>query len=126
MVRYEVSGCLKTAEVDIFEHGCQPETSRSYHIDVSISAESIPALVAKIHEFIGSRPRSEILDACDEKGRLDVQVMETDDGNPATDSDLDDWQDGKRRLWLCDYSFRVEQVGRAPVWLDPINAAHAA
>jgi hypothetical protein len=126
MVRYEVNGCLKTAEIDDFEHGCQPETASLYHIDVSLLAESIPALVAKIHDFIGSRPGSEILDACDEQGRLDVQVMETDAGNPATDSDLDAWQEGKRQLWLCDYSFRVEQVGRATVWLDPINAAHAA
>jgi len=124
--QFEINGGLKMVEEDIFEHGCQLGTAQCWPIDVKLSADSIPALVEKIHAFIGSRPGSHILDACDEKGRLEVQVMETDDGNPASDSDLDAWQDGKRRLWLADYSFRVELVERATVWLDPINQAHAA
>ena len=126
MVRYEVNGCIKTAEIDDFEHGCQSESAQMMHIDVELSADTVAELVAMIHEFIGSRPGSHILDACEEQGRIDVQVMERDCGSPASDSDLDAWQEGKLRLWLADYSFRVELVERASVWLDPINQAHVA
>lgn len=115
--QYEVNGCLKMVEEDIFEHGCQPETGQSWHIDVSFKADSIPALVQMIRDFCGARDGAEMLDACEEDGRIDVQVMEREDGMPASDSDLDAWQEGKLRLWLADYSFRVELVERQTVAL---------
>lgn len=113
--QYEINGCLKMVEEDVFEHGCQPETGQSWHIDVKLSADSVAGLVEKVLEFCGGRPGAELLDACEEDGRIDVQVMETEDGLPASDADLDAWQEGKLRLWLADYSFRVELVERKTV-----------
>ena len=117
---YQVQQCVKHWEEDSFEKGCLPETSRMADIAANwLRAETVAELVAKLHEFLDSRPGAETLDACDEPGRIDVEVMETDEGRAATDADLDAWERGELRLWLACYSFYVVQT-------QPVSLANAA
>lgn len=114
---YEVTGFIKFAEEDSFENGCLPETSRCM-VDKSMRfvGATKEDLIAALMEFVGCKDKgSVLLDACDEIGRVDIQVMETDEGHTAGDRDIEYWRANMQRLWLCDYSFRVEQVERVTV-----------
>lgn len=111
----EVNGCLKIWEEDVYAHGCTGNGSSAW-IDMKWKAETLADLVEHLNAFVGNDdPSSVLYDACEEEGRLDIQVMETDDGCAASSADIEAWKQGKRRLWLCDYSFTVERVERQSV-----------
>lgn len=106
---YRVQHCIKVWEQDDFEKGCILNSGGMTSIDAHhIRATSVDELCQKLNEFIGNdRPDALTLDACDEPGRVDIQVMETDEGIAATDKDLSAWERGELRLWLADYSFYI-------------------
>lgn len=115
---YEVNGCFKMIEKDMFKHGCDPSSTRCFKIDVRFRADSIEEMLAKLNKFAGnSDPDCVSLDACDEDGRVDIQRLENNEGYAASEADLAGWKKGKVALWLADYSFRIEQVERRTVRL---------
>ena len=120
---YEIHGGMKYIEQDIFETGCELGTGSGYYVDLRFSSETIRGLLRSVAEFFDVEPDAMLIDACDEEGRLDVQLYENDEGMKATLSELKEWKEGKRRLWLADYSFRVEQVERRTVSLGS-NVTH--
>jgi hypothetical protein len=120
-MQYEINGGLKCVERDVFASGCQPETSRCWPIDVRLSADSVEELIKKLNDFLGNDDLSAVsLDACDEPGRIDVQMLENDAGEPATTAQIDVWKRCELALWLADYSFQVEAVERRTVELRPL------
>jgi hypothetical protein len=124
MKRYEANGWLKFTEEDEFDNGCKPGSGSATEGRDVFTDETIPGLLAKLQAFAGSdSPEDVLLDSCDETGRVDVQVMEREDGFTAGPADVDAWKAGRRRLWLARYSFRVEAVERAPVRLTEAEPA---
>lgn len=120
-MQYEVNGGLKDWEEDVFAHGCQPGTGACTSLNVRLRADSVEELVKKINDFIGNDDLGAVeLDACDEAGRIDVQMLETDDGTAPTERELALWKAGELRLWLANYSFQVEAVERRTVELAPL------
>jgi hypothetical protein len=114
--QFEINGGLVWGEEDIFEHGCQPDSSYSYDIPLRLTAPSIPELIAKLNSHIGPFDDDAVLlDSCDEDGRLDVQVYVTDENITASAGDIEGWREGKQRLWLATYFFSVELVERKTV-----------
>ena len=115
---YEANGWIKFVEEDSFEHGCLSKTSFMVHGNERFSGATLDDLLKALNEFTGNNDAEAIeFDACDEQGRVDIQIMETAEGYAADKSDIAVWREGKRRLWLVCYSFRVEHVERKPVAL---------
>lgn len=116
---FEVNGWSKFVEEDIFAEGCIPETS-CYYSDKTMrfQASTVDDLIKSVMEFVGCANRAEVeLDACDEAGRIDIQMLESDEGNPASPREIEQWRAGNCRLWLANYTFYAEFVDRHPVTL---------
>lgn len=116
---FEVTGFTKFAEEDVYSQGCLPNTaSFSGDKTMRFQASTLDDLIKALMEFCGVDHRDSVqLDACDEDGRIDVQLLETGEGYAASQSDIEAWRNGERRLWSVDYTFRVEQVERRIVAL---------
>lgn len=113
---YEVSGFIKFAEEDIFADGCQPDSAATTS-DSSLrwSSHDLDSLIGQLMAFVGCESSDNVIrDACDEPGRLDIQVYEGAEGTPASEAEMALWKEGKKRLWLACYSFYVESVIRTP------------
>jgi len=109
---YEIDKGLRFREEDIFESGCI-DNGGTYVERWRASAGTLDQLIEMIMEHCGTEDKKNVLlNSCDEKGRIDVQVYETEDGTTATEADMAQWKKGKCRLWLTNYSFHVERVQR--------------
>ena len=115
---YEVNGWFKHGERDYYETGCDPDEYVNFSGQDRWSAETIPTLLKLLRDFVGVDEDYEIeLDACDEDGRVDIQVLETAEGYPANEWQIEEWKKGELALWYCTYVFYVEQVERKSVRL---------
>lgn len=115
---YEVNGWSKYGERDYYEDGCNPDEYVSFSGDERWSAETVPELLSKLRSFVGVDDDYEIgLDVCGEDGRVDIQVMETNDSCPATAWQFKEWRVGELALWASTYTFMVEEVTRKSVRL---------
>ena len=122
MTKYEINGWFKFAEQDHWEEGCDPDTGFSFSGDDRYRSATIEDLLKQIRDFVGVPDDYEIeLDSCDEDGRVDIQVLETADGYPANDRDIEKWKKGDLALWYATYSFMIERVTREPVRLTETN-----
>lgn len=108
---YQIKGFLKHSEEDIFQDGCQPNSGISHYIDYEIRCEKIDDIIKNAMSFLGINDKKSVLiNACDEPGRIDFQVMENSEGCSASDSETNQWKEGKKRLWLCNYSCKVSYI----------------
>jgi hypothetical protein len=112
---YETGIGLKHVEQDIFNDGCQPDTAITFEANEAFVANSIEVLINEIKTQFDVTDESLLLDSCEEKGRIDVQTLETDDGIKASDRDIDSWKKGEKRLWMCTYSYNVQKVTRETI-----------
>ena len=113
-MQYEVDGWRRLTEENDHETGCMPETGCTSTGPDRFEAGSIEDLIVdKLMPFVGSNDAGGILrDACDEEGRIDIQVMEDEDGVTASEHEVEEWRAGRGRLWSACYTFRVEEVER--------------
>lgn len=120
ITRYEVSGCLKHAEEDDFETGCQMGTGTEFDIAMNWSAPTWPALLAQLREFTNTEkdPDATEINAGDEPGRVDIQTTETDDGAEPTEAEYAEWKAGRLKLYAVTYTFIVQKVTRERVTLE--------
>ena len=115
---FEVNGWTKYAEEDVFAEGCVGRGASFGDNNMRFQGSTLQDLIKSLMEFTGvDHEDCVVLDACDEEGRIDIQLFETAEGNAASYSDIEKWRDGELRLWLVDYTFRVEQVERRRVAL---------
>lgn len=115
---YETKGCLKFWEEDRYSEGCVPNSGSCCWIDYPMQADTLGELLEKINCFTSNSDEDAILlDACEEEGRVDIQVLETEESYPPSPAQLQAWKEGKLKLWLCDYSFQIEKVSREKVSL---------
>lgn len=119
---YEVQGLHKLAEPDNFEHGCHGQTVATW-IDVRFSAATVPELVEKLRDFLDVHPDAVTLDACEEPGRVDLQLLENDAGERPSREELAEWQADKRDLWAATYTGYAQRVTRETVPLLPLVEA---
>ena len=107
---YQASGWVKFYEEDIYEEGCLPHTGGIIDGNEVFKAEHLGALMDTILGFTGADATDIDMDACDEAGRLDISVMEDENGFKATIKQIEAWKAGEIRLWDCIYSFQVERI----------------
>lgn len=115
---YETGKALKFAEQDVFNEGCLPNTGSSYEVDLTFEADTLAELLEKIKDFYDVGTDDLSLDSCDEEGRLDIQVMETEDGGKASEREFALWEQGQTKLYLACYTYQVDKVTREPVKLS--------
>ena len=113
--KYEISGWTKFAEEDNFEKGCIGDAQYNDGQD-RFCSNTLQGVIDLANRFTGNDDKENILlNSCDEIGRLDVQVMEDENGTPAGKMQTESWKQGKTRLWLVCYTFYVEEVTRKEV-----------
>lgn len=111
--QYEVRGWTKTTEEDNWEKGCLPNSGSCLSGHDQFEAKTVEHLITYLMQFVGTDDRGCVtLDACDEAGRIDIQIMENAEGHHASRPELEAFKKGKCRLWLADYTFQVEKVTR--------------
>lgn len=116
MKTYECNGWYKFAEQDDWEHGCDPDTAFSYAGDEIFKGETVEDLLKKVRDFVGVPHNYEVdLDACEEPGRVDIQILENKDAYVATPSEIEAWKRGEIKLWAATYSFEIQEVERRSV-----------
>lgn len=111
-MKYETKGALKFAEKDIFAEGCISDSAYTTFVGYPMQADTLPAILNSIAEFVGCDVADLEVNACDEPGRIDAGVMESADGYPATPGQLERWKTGDCELWYCVYSFQFDEVIR--------------
>lgn len=110
---FEANGWVKFVEEDTYANGCVGKPQCVSDRQMRFSGHTLDDLISALMEFTGVETRDALLlDACDEEGRLDIQVYETEEGYPALKRDIEKWKEGERRLWLAEYSFKIERVER--------------
>lgn len=111
---YQIKNLFKTAEKDVYKHGCILDSCLHFEIDVSFKNNTIKGLIQEVAEFLGidaDKIKDSIeLNSCDEKGRVDFSVMEDSDSNYADAEDIKAWKQGNLTLWSCIYSARIEKI----------------
>ena len=109
---YQIIGLHKDAEVDDWEHGCgYPDSSESYacHVDVSFRSSTKEGVIKELTDFIGESEYQ--LNPCeDDPSRIDVQTMEDSNSYKPSESDMEQWKQGNKKLWCSTYSGNIETV----------------
>lgn len=99
-------------EEDNYKEGCLPNTSFIIDFDISFSGNTQEEIINKIINYFGIDKESIILNSCDEKGRIDINVLEDENSNIITDRDktiLKEWKKEKVKLWNVIYTGYLEE-----------------
>lgn len=115
---YLADGWAKFSEEDIYSDGCQPNTGSMYGGEEAWKAGTIEELIEQLLSFTGGEREDIQLNSCDEVGRIDISVMEDENGNRATRQQIEDWKEARIKLWDCIYTFRVERIQAEDVNLE--------
>mgnify|MGYP000850386816 CR=1 FL=1 len=98
---YIVNGIEKVWEEDDYVNGCIGKQHYT-EIDVSFKAADLKSLLDKLQGFTGCD--GVLLNSCEEQGRVDLQRHETVNGVAASESDMQLWRDGKKKLYAVTYT----------------------
>lgn len=113
---YQVNGLLKHFEENNYENGCLPETGGSSTIDYTFQGKTQKKVIDEICDLLGieeSERKNDygfLLNACDEKGRIDFQTLENADSQVASRQEIEQWKQGKTKLYHCNYSCMIEKT----------------
>lgn len=118
-IKFESNGWFKSSEEDIFDQGCIPNTRADFHGSDRFTANTTQELIEQCMDFAGTDDEKDCeMDACGEIGRLDIQILENEDGHKASMGQIEDWKKpGGNKLYLCTYTFVIEIVTRERVSL---------
>lgn len=111
------ASCLKFTEEDDFEKGCLPETSRDIPIEEEFFKPTLGELVKAIEDF--TQGKAHAFEG--EGNRIEVQVMEDVNGIKATPHEEELWKQGRRKLYLSNYSFYVRKLKECDEVSDEIK-----
>lgn len=110
---YEINGWVKTIERDNWRDGCHGGANCFGGNDI-FKGDTAEDAIQKACNFVGVDYEDIDLNACEEAGRVDINLTENADGYPATPSEIEAWKAGEIDLWLANYTFYVEFVTRNP------------
>ena len=116
--QYEIKHLLKLYEEDSFKNGCVPNTGGCSTVDVSFQADTIDELIKKVCDFVNGDFEGK--DKCWEvdstsNSKVIFGVMETDDSNKPTQSQIEEWKQGRLRLWDSSYIGMINKVTKEEV-----------
>ena len=117
---YETGKAFKFAEEDVFNEGCIPGSGGADVVYIEFIAPTLNDLILKVKDYWGLDTQDLQLNN-DDVGHLEFQIYEDMEGNKATDNDIEQWKQGKKRLWLVCYTYRIEKVKRSYVDLKGVG-----
>lgn len=121
MKQYEARGWMKFAEKDNIELERDPDTTVHAQGSDVFSGPTMDAVIdaAKKMFDIGSN-ENVMINSCEEPGRVDLQVLETDEGIRANKGQILNWKKGgpNRWLWAATYTIKIELVERSEVIIE--------
>ena len=105
-------GFVKFAEKDNYQKGCSLEggyatADDNYRFRANTQEEMIEQLISFVP---GATDDSVELNSCDETGRVDIQVMENDEGREPTHAEMSCFRKGDIDLWSVTYTFRIKEI----------------
>ena len=115
MKTYESGKGLKMAEEDIYDEGCLPETAQLFDAGMEFSSSSKKKLIKEMKEYYCVDNSAIQLNACEEKGRVDIFVLENENGFQASQAEIASWKEGKTRLWSSVYTYNIKEVVKETV-----------
>lgn len=102
-------GFLKHVELDNWENGCT-YTVQSYFVPNYFECNTREEAIRHCKDITGEIGDEGLeLNACDEQGRIDVQVQEDENGNRLTPEQWEQFKAGKIDTYLATYSFYFQQ-----------------
>ena len=102
---YFVMQCVeKQAEEDVYEEGVNGKTS-NFSMNITVSDRNLKKCAEKACNSIGID--FDIDNFFIQDGFITMSKMENDDGEEASDPEIESWKKGETRLWLCDYIWSV-------------------
>ena len=116
-VQYETGKGFKFTEEDNYREGCLPGTSQMWDIDVEFQGETKEEVTAKIKDFFGVNDNYLDINACDEKGRIDIAILENAEGHEASQREIELWKKERIKLWYAVYTFNISKVTREEITL---------
>ncbi len=112
---YVVKGFIAHSDIDNFEEGCLIEGGKTMFGNSSehtYKSDTLSGLIDILCKEFKAEPDAVSLNACDELGRLDIQVNQREPfvcAKPSANT-MEEWKNGNINLWLTDYSFQVERI----------------
>ena len=107
---FQAAGWTKFYEQDLYEDGCQPNTGGMISGNELFKADTLDGLLNELLAFTSAERSAMKVNACDDDDRIDISVMEDDDGSVATPRQIELWKAGEIRLWDCIYTFQAEKI----------------
>ncbi len=109
---FMVQGYIAHATVDHFESGCEMDSKTEIDGAYTRQAFTLTGLIKFLCEDLCATEDCVSLNACEEDGRLDVQVYQLTAFTAAKPSarTMAKFKAGEIPLFLVDYSFMVEQI----------------
>ncbi|WP_405101507.1 hypothetical protein [Oceanobacillus sp. FSL H7-0719] len=104
---FRINDGIKFVEEDDYLKGCLPETGFSMEMSISFNGELKEDLLNKLMSFHGVDNDSLEINACGERGRVDVHVMEDENSYNVSESDLKEWKAGKKKLYSAIYTYYI-------------------
>lgn len=92
------------------EGGCDPRLGMEQYLTVRLESLTIKNMIEQICQMLDVSEDDLILDACEENGRIDVQLYENKEGYKALEKDIERWKKENKRLWLCTYTFMIAET----------------
>ncbi len=114
---YKSSKGIKFSEEDVYQEGCLPDTTQTCDVDVEFKSDSVAGLLKKMYDYFGISKEDADLNACDEKGRIDICILENADGYKASKSDIVCWKDRDKKLWSVIYTYYISKVTKETIIL---------
>jgi hypothetical protein len=108
--QYQINGFSKFSEEDNYLEGCDPDTTEMFGIHVPFRGNSAEEVIKAAADYLGIEEDGIERNACEEKGRVDFQGMETNSGTTPSKSQIAAWKKGSFRLWNVIYTAHVEKV----------------
>lgn len=124
---YVVDTIYKTWTEDTWDDGERGRTQETTIDRIGLKHRSLQAVIRQACSFLGA-------DLCDaevsedDQGLVRLSILEDDNGHEVRPSSRawQDWKDGRRRLWSCQYEFSVKQQLGSDVPADQLRQAMEA
>jgi hypothetical protein len=108
---YKIKGMTVYSDEDKYWSGCIPGTGWDYYDkDIHFEGETADEIVKKVADYFQQKVSDLSLDACDEKGRIDVGCLTNENVIQATKHELAQWKKGNIKLYRTVCIFYVEKV----------------
>lgn len=114
-MKYIIRGLYKYAEQDSFADGCLPDTAFDHSIDINFCAPTIADVIAEACRFVDAEDDAVERDACGDRGRVDIAVLENAAGQRLSGHEIPLWKVGKMDAWYVVYTGFVEKIERVSV-----------